>query len=182
MAIGRIATVTKAWTQIIGLPAGMLALAVAAFSVTQKLSEANRTFKLHSIAALSEARKLFAEYEKYTQAEAEFNKAQQLSPKELEQLLAQYGSGQALYNLPRFKDFRAVKGYFDSIAIYVRYDYLDFNLVFEMLSFPDTFWEKSTDLRRVIRDNWYGPGRPLKDFDRNVDWLYARYKEAREKL
>ena len=51
-----------------------------------------------------------------------------------------------------------------------------------MLSFPDEFWEKSTDLRRIIRENWQGPGKPLKDFDRNAEWLYERYKEAREKL
>lgn len=71
----------------------------------------------------------------------------------------QHGSGHALYGLDRFKEFRAVKGCFDSISTYVRHDYLDFNLVFDMLAFPDTFWESSADLRRAIRENWYGQGR-----------------------
>ena len=182
MSISTIADVTKAWTQIIALPAGMLALAVTGYNVSDKLGEANHTFKLHSIAALSESRRLFAEYEKFTQAEVAFNKAPPLSRQEVEQLLIEHRSGQALYNLERFKDFRAVKGYFDSIGTYVRRDYLDFDLVFDMLSFPDTLWENSTELRRVIRENWHGPGKPLKDFDTNAEWLYARYKEARKKL
>jgi len=51
-----------------------------------------------------------------------------------------------------------------------------------MLAFPDTLWENSADLRRAIRDKWYGQGRALKDFDTIVEWLYPRYKEARRKM
>jgi hypothetical protein len=51
--------------------------------------------------------------------------------------------------------------------------------LFEIIPFPDEFWNESREWRYQIRDNWRGAGKPLNDFWANFKYLCDRYHAQR---
>ena len=69
-----------------------------------------------------------------------------------------------------------------TLGAMIRLGYLDFDLVFEVVTFPDQFWNESEELRQFMADNWSGPDQPLSDLWSNFAYLRERYHEERARI
>nr|VFK10312.1 MAG: hypothetical protein BECKLPF1236A_GA0070988_1003513 [Candidatus Kentron sp. LPFa]VFK26638.1 MAG: hypothetical protein BECKLPF1236C_GA0070990_1003713 [Candidatus Kentron sp. LPFa] len=78
------------------------------------------------------------------------------------------------------KDFREVSHHYEMLGLLLRFEYLDFETIFEIVPFPDKFWSDTTKIRRDIKENWAGIRQPLPGFLANFQWLCSEYKEARK--
>ena len=58
--------------------------------------------------------------------------------------------------------------------------YLPIDLLFEVIPFPDSFWQKTAPLRDVISASWFGEGKPLDDFWENFAWMQEEWHRRRK--
>ena len=170
----------RALTELIGVPAAILALLFAVNQYWQTASAQRQTTKAERIVHLSTVRAFFSTYDaiiptaiKFT---ADLTSGHMRAPKDL---LAAYQTGERMFYADELKDFRTVRDYFEQLGTYVEKDYIDFDLVFEIVTFPDSFWVNTEELRKVIADNWSKERGPLSDFSSNMRKLYERYQKAR---
>jgi hypothetical protein len=63
----------------------------------------------------------------------------------------------------------------------VRLGYLDFDLIYEVVDFPDKFWDETDEFRKSARTvNWFDANKRLPDFWKNFEYLHDRYVERRK--
>lgn len=99
---------------------------------------------------------------------------------ELTDLISRYGSGERAYESEELTSMRTIGRHYERMGLYVRLEYLDFPLVYEVVSFPDEFWAQTADFReRVQKDNWSASGSALPDFWKNFAYLEQRFQEQR---
>jgi hypothetical protein len=88
-------------------------------------------------------------------------------------------SGEELFYSSELTNYREICGHYQILGAIVELGYLPFDLVFEVVTFPDQFWRSSHQLRSMIGENWHAPGMPLSDFQRTVGSLSQRYQALR---
>lgn len=183
MRLLRIATVAKAFTHIVGVPVAIITFILAVYSSWDTISSASKTFQLSKVSALSESRKIFGDYDGMAKTAIRFNNDVDSGViPDAFTLLKKYGSGEKMYHCDELKDFRIVKEYFEQMGSFIRLGYLDFELFFSIIAFPDSFWNKSRSYREVISKNWSKERCELKDFDLNMNNLYLMYVKKRKEL
>lgn len=96
------------------------------------------------------------------------------------------GNGHDMYMSDCLADFKSIGRHYDSVGAVVKLGFLDFDFLFDLVTFPDSFWEKSKPYRKTIRKNWRGPEvseeeRELPDFWAGFSYLHDEYEEARER-
>lgn len=94
-------------------------------------------------------------------------------------LLERYNTGEGVYLSPELDDFREIFRHYEQLGAKVKLEYIDMDLIFEVIPFPDKYWDKTKELRCRIQYNWYGNGRGLKDFGSNFLYLKEFYDEQR---
>ncbi len=98
-------------------------------------------------------------------------------PKSEAELLEDYGTGRGLYYAN--PNLAEVGRHYEHLGAMVKLGYIDFDLIFEVITFPDDFWDATEPLVRVMRDHWGGPEKPLPDLWINFEYLRERYHEKR---
>ena len=89
--------------------------------------------------------------------------------------------GHTLYFSSDLDDLPEIGEHFERIGAEVKLGYLDFDLIFEVVPFPDEFWTRTATLKNNLRKNWNGPtGKSLPDLWANFDELHDRYQTARQ--
>jgi len=91
----------------------------------------------------------------------------------------QAGLALGVYLSPELSDFREIFRHYERLGAKVKLQYIDMDLIFEVIPFPDKYWEKTKDLRCRIQYNWYGKGRELTDFGTNFLYLKEFYEGQR---
>ena len=69
--------------------------------------------------------------------------------------------------------------HYEHLGAMVKLGYIDFDLIFEVISFPDKFWDNSEPLMNMIRQNWGGKDQPLPDLWINFRFLREQYHQQR---
>ena len=59
--------------------------------------------------------------------------------KDAKTLFEEYDTGEAVYSLESLKDFRDIHRYYESLGAKVKLQYIDIDLIYEVINFPDTF-------------------------------------------
>lgn len=72
----------------------------------------------------------------------------------------------------------SVGRHYEQLGALVRLGYVDFDLVYEIIPFPDQFWEATAPVRAGARTNWSG-GKGLPDFWKNFEYLKTLYDKQR---
>jgi L,D-peptidoglycan transpeptidase YkuD (ErfK/YbiS/YcfS/YnhG family) len=98
------------------------------------------------------------------------------SPK---RLFAKYETGERMYLSYELSDFRDIFRYYEQLGAKVKLEYIDVDLIYEVIPFPDKYWDYTKALRAIIKYNWYGEGKPLKDFGENFLYLRKFYEDQR---
>ena len=89
--------------------------------------------------------------------------------------------GRRLYFSKDIGDVLSIGEHYERMGAEIKLGYLDFNLVFEVVPFPDEFWENTRKLRTALRDHWSG-NEQLPDLWDNFASMCELYRERRHRL
>ena len=95
------------------------------------------------------------------------------------ELLKKHGNVEHFYDSPEGLKIASVGRHYEQLGALVRLGYVDFDLVYEVVPFPDEFWRATTPIREGARSNW-SAGKGLPDFWENFEYLKARYEKQRQ--
>lgn len=99
----------------------------------------------------------------------------------LDAVLKDHPTGELAYLSDELEGLRTIGRHYERMGALVKFDYIDFVLIFEVIPFPESFWEGTTSFRTKIRkSNWLGGEKGLEDFWANFEYLGCRYAEERE--
>lgn len=166
--ISKVVQTASSITIIIGVILGLV-----------QLKEANRTHKLAAYPAL----KSIIEDDgiikkKMEEGEADYND-DVLMP-----LLDPNGgklTGRQIY-YKKFPGFGEIGHHYESVGALLKLGYIDFEPLFQVVTFPDRFWCETEKFRTEVRNNnWNGPSKGLPDFWENFEYLKNRYEKERKK-
>jgi hypothetical protein len=97
----------------------------------------------------------------------------------LRQLVQRYGTGENAYNSNELTELRDIGRHYERMGLLVKFGYLDFDLIYEVVPFPDNFWNETSEFRETVqKHNWSGH-KGLPDFWKNFSYLQERYIERR---
>ena len=94
-------------------------------------------------------------------------------------ILKCYGSGQRAYLSEPFRSFREVGRFYETLGLFTRLGHIDFEIIYEIIGFPDHFWRQTTSLQQTLSQHWYRKDSPLDDFWKNFDHLRREYLSFR---
>ena len=80
-----------------------------------------------------------------------------------------------IYFDKKYKDLREAGYHYEFLGILIKYKMIPFKLVFDLITWPDDFWNESYYLRSIVRTHW------LPDFWENAEYLHDLYMDARLK-
>lgn len=80
---------------------------------------------------------------------------------------------------PLIAHYRKAHLYFEKLGVLVKHRELNFDLVYDLVSFPDAFWKESEELRRTLSKHWNLQREELRDFGDGIAYLQYRYEKAR---
>lgn len=145
-------------------------------SVEQNRIDEENTSKAMRLAALGHINEMI---ENDQEAQAQVDKVIEEVRKlpDPETLLQQYGTGSAVYR--SIDGLASVGRHYEHLGAMIRLGYVDFDLVFEVITFPDDFWNETEPVVTMIRENWKGPGQPLPDLWKNFRHLRELYYARR---
>jgi hypothetical protein len=97
------------------------------------------------------------------------------------QLRSTYSTGKSAYY--GTKGLASAGRHYEYLGVMVRLRYVEFEPIFEVISFPDSLWDAAVDsglLKMVREENWNGTEKPLPDFWVNFEYLRNCYQAARK--
>ena len=160
----------------------VVGIIVAVITVYGTLRNANVAVTGVRLATLSTLKQFIEDDVKVRKQAERFLASQYNNPAKLHQLIEERGSGKNAYDSEELTDLRDVGHHYEVLATLVKLEYMDFDLVFETIPFPDDFWNATEQFRTELRTkNWSGKGHGLPDFWGNLEDLKRRYEGARQK-
>lgn len=91
--------------------------------------------------------------------------------------------GSAIF-FPEGATIAAVGRHYEELGALVRLDYIRFDVVYEVVPFPDGFWAATKPIREEAQSNWSidenGKHTGLRDFWKNFEYLKQQYDRQRD--
>jgi hypothetical protein len=103
--------------------------------------------------------------------------------KKISQVLEKHATVSEAYYSDDLAPVRAMGHHYEVLGELVEADVLDFKLIYQVVDFPDEFWEATKELRTKAKSSWtVKDGRPkgLPDFWQNFGKLHKRYDQQRQ--
>jgi hypothetical protein len=108
--------------------------------------------------------------------------------KKISQILAQHETASEAYYSEDLVPVKTMGHHYEVLGALVGADVVDFRLIYEVVDFPDEFWDATDELRAKARSNWsvrvQGNSRVtqgLPDFWKNFNKLHDRYVQQRKR-
>lgn len=79
-----------------------------------------------------------------------------------------------LFNGDSYEELRDFAYHYEFIGVLVKHNILRFNLVFDLIRYPDPFWDEAQPLMTKMREVY------VKDFWKNAQDLQNKYHEKRK--
>jgi hypothetical protein len=175
--MGRLAQITQVASSI-SVVIGIVVAVITMFSTIRNANVALTGTRLSTLATLKE----FIDNDDKIRVKAErFLASENNNQAKLDELIKKKGSGENAYDSDELKDLREVAHHYETLATLVKRDYIDFDLVFDTIPFPDKFWEATREFRLELRTRNWSDGKGLEDFLIDSEYLKKRYDEARLK-
>jgi len=168
-------------TQVASSISVVVGIIVAVITVYSTLRNANVAVTGVRLSTLATLKQFIDDDTKIRQQADQFLESPYNSPQKLHELIVLKGSGKKAYDSDELKDLREVGHHYEVLATLVKLEYIDFDLVFESIPFPDDIWNATEDFRKEIRTKNWSAGKGLPDFWSNLEYLKHRYDEARRK-
>lgn len=168
-------------TALVTLISVIVGVAIGVQQFASAVSSAADTLNGLKLQALSEMRMIIDADVHIHQATATYLR-EKIDDWDTSYALEEVGSGRTgeeIYFSEQLADYREISNHYQVLGATVELGYLPFDLVFEVITFPDRFWERTEELRKAIGDNWQEAGVPLSDFMRSMGSLSDRYQTLR---
>lgn len=101
------------------------------------------------------------------------------TPARLDELLQRHGTGSSIYYSDEMTRFREIHEFYEELGLQVCRGALNHDLVFELVTFPTDFAERTRPLCRFMGHAWFGANRPIVGMCENTDHLAALYDRMR---
>ena len=186
----RVSRVSKHLAIVVAVLSSLSAIAGAAWSLfefaraTREQSRVAQIAQLTSYASFGQLLKGYHEVEEKTDA---FLRQHRRADWKVEApaLLKKYETGASMYYSPELRDFREIHQFYEELGTIIRFNAVDFELVFQLVTFPSDFYDSTKPLQDFLSNHWFelrpDPSkRILKDFGFNLKELSENY-EARRK-
>ncbi|MGQ4810479.1 hypothetical protein NKDENANG_03949 [Candidatus Entotheonellaceae bacterium PAL068K] len=179
--IGRDLTILVSIATGLATIAGVLWNLYEFASAARERTKAARISQLTTYTNFGELLKHYREIEQKTD---DFMRAHRNTHWDYEALLKQYETGASLYYSLEFKDFREIQQFYEELGTLVRFNALDFELVYQLITFPSDFYEKTKPLQDFLSAHWFElrsdlKKRRLREFGFNLSQLAENYERRR---
>jgi len=144
--------------------------------------KAARIAQLTTYSTFGDMLKRYQEIAKLTYEFLDKYREDPLDQSKLDLLLAKYKTGSAIfYSSPELGDFSEIREFYEELGTLIRFGAIDFDLAFQVVTFPTDFLEETKALADFIGDNWFGANRRLPSFMLNMRLLAENYENKRNK-
>jgi hypothetical protein len=96
------------------------------------------------------------------------------------QVISNYKSVELAYHSEELHDVRMIGRHYERLGALVKLKYIDFDLVYEVIPFPDSFWTATEEFRTAAENGNWANGQGLPDFWKNFSYLHDQYVERRQ--
>ncbi len=156
----------------------ILGVVVVVMGIFSAVHEGSRAVKSMRLSSLPHIQQLIQADTVFRPKIASFLKSH--DNEQLMALLTMYETGSLAYHSDELIHFREIGRHYDLMGALVRLDYIDFDLLYAVIPFPDDFWAETRAFRDELRlRNWSADG-GLPDFWENFEYLRGLYQQARE--
>jgi hypothetical protein len=83
-------------------------------------------------------------------------------------LIKRYGSGSAAFNSPELAEFRKIHFFYEELGLQVEKGVVDFDLIFELVTFPSNFHEHTKTLCDQMGESWFGLPKKGESHDEEI--------------
>jgi hypothetical protein len=174
---GKLDTLEKV-TRIASSLTVILGVVVVVMGIFSAVDEGSRAVKSMRLSSLPYIQELIRNDTAFRPKIAVF--LESYDSEQLMVLLTQYETGSAAYYSGDLIHFREIGRHYDLMGALVKLDYIDFDLLYAVVPFPDDFWTETEAFREELRvRNWDTDG-GLPDFWENFEFLGTLYDQARE--
>ena len=167
--------IVSAITTLIGAAWGLIEFALT----SQKQREIARVAQLTSYKSFGELLRAYHAIEKQTD---DFMKqTNRRSDWDCDSLINEYGSGASIYYAEQFKALRASHEFYEELGTLIRFRAVDFDVVFETITFPSDVQLATGSLQKCIAEHWFKLRTPhcLPDFGANLRLLQRNFEARR---
>ena len=186
----QVTRVSKHLAIVVAVLSSLSAISGAAWSLfefaraTRDKARVAQIAQLTSYASFGELLKRYHEIEEKTDAFLRVHRRTNWTAKANE-LLKKYETGASMYYSPDLRDFRYIHQFYEELGTIIRFNAVDFELVFQLVTFPSDFYENTKPLQDFLSNHWFElreepKKRILEDFGFNLQELSRNY-EARRK-
>jgi hypothetical protein len=183
---GRIFKLARKSAVVVGVLAAVISMATAIheFATQQKRAndeaeKTNRTMKATSLMAIIQV----MDRDVDIKARAESFLKQYVNGKRVLAKAMSFQTVSEAYHSRDFADLSAVGHHYEILGALAKKDYIDMDLIFTIIDFPDMFWERTKEFRDLVRmENLRRPGASIVDFWENFEWLHGEYEKRRGHL
>jgi hypothetical protein len=167
----QIALIVQVITSV-SLVAGMLAGALTVYGTLKQVDVALQGARLSTFAALKE----FINDDGNIQVQAiHFLNSKYNDPQKLHEIIKSKKSGKNAYYSRELKDLREVAHHYEVLGTLVRKDFINFQLVFDTIPFPDEFYKATSAFRKELQTENWSDGKGMPDFLEDTEDLKRRY-------
>jgi len=171
----------------VAIVSSLTAISSAAWSLIELAKETRERSKVARIAQLTTYAsfgKFLERYHVIEQKTDDFMKRDRQKRIDRDDLLRGYQTGASIYYSDELRDFREIHQFYEELATLIRFGEVDFELVFQLITFPSDFADATRDLQKFLRDHWFELNkdpkkRQLCDFGANLDQLEKNYNLKR---
>ena len=181
--MSRLTKLGKNLAIIVGIVTGLSTIAGLMWNIyedaraTREQREAQQIAQLSSYANFGEVLK---QYHVIGQTTADFMKENWNQQWNCDSLLGLYTTGAGIYYSDDMKQWADVRIFYEDLGILIRYGALDFELVYQAIIFPADLVELNKPLTDCVGQNWFGRGKPVEEFSRNLHMLHRNYERKRK--
>jgi len=175
--LAKVTQIITALSIIVGIILGIAQL----YKTSRDLKESTRIAKLTALPTVKEL--IREDGDVRTKALNDFGG--EWDKQKINQVLAQRRTVAEAYYSDDLKPVRDMGHHYEVLGALVAAEVVDFKIVYEIVDFPDGFWDATEDLRTQAQINWVkedgkGKGKGLSDFWKNFNKLHGRYVEQRK--
>ena len=175
--IGKLDSLEKV-TRIASSLSVILGVVVVVMGIFSAINEGNRAVRSMRLSSLPHIQGLIDADSEYRSTIADF--LESYDSQRLMALLSNSKTGKLAYLSDELKQFREIGRHYDQMGALIKLEYIDFDLLYEVIPFPDDFWNRTSAFRDELRSNDWDEDGGLPDFWENFEHLYDLYEKARD--
>jgi hypothetical protein len=171
----RITQAVSGISLIVGVCLGLVQIYNIAASQKAGAESQRVAAKSAKLAGLSTVNKIIEEDQAIQKITQDFIFTQGYNNEKIMAVVQQYGTARAAYRSDELAEMSAIGHHYEQLGALVKLDYIDFPLVYEIVPFPEDFWDATEGFRNEARTHW-DQNRGLDDFWSNFGTLKRQYE------